>query len=63
VDAVSTTTLMTSFHRAINAALLKSGRVGARAASLRQAALTMLKSSTYSHPFYWAPFIVVGDGS
>jgi CHAT domain-containing protein len=63
VDAVSTTTLMTSFHRAINAALLKSGRVGARAASLRQAALEMLRSRAYSHPFYWAPFVVIGDGS
>ncbi len=29
--------------------------------SLRQAKLKMIESSPYSHPYYWAPFILIGD--
>lgn len=32
-----------------------------RAQSLRQAQLAMLSQRQYAHPFYWAPFSVVGD--
>jgi CHAT domain-containing protein/tetratricopeptide (TPR) repeat protein len=63
VDAASSTALMTTFHQLINAQLTKTGRVGGRSAALRQAALTMLHGGSYSHPFYWAPFVLIGDGS
>ncbi|MBE9011766.1 CHAT domain-containing protein [Pseudanabaenaceae cyanobacterium LEGE 13415] len=32
-----------------------------RAEALRQAQLTLLRSSDYQHPFYWAPFVLVGN--
>jgi CHAT domain-containing protein len=30
-----------------------------QAESLQQAQVTLLQSSAFSHPFYWAPFILV----
>jgi CHAT domain-containing protein len=33
-----------------------------KAEALRQAALKLLRGRQYSHPFYWAAFVVVGDG-
>ena len=38
-----------------------SGDTLSRAQALRQAQLTMLSQPQYAHPFYWAPFSVVGD--
>jgi CHAT domain-containing protein len=32
------------------------------AAALRQAALALLRGREHRHPFYWAGFVVVGDG-
>lgn len=29
--------------------------------ALRQAQINMIKNPKYSHPFYWAPFILIGD--
>jgi CHAT domain-containing protein len=29
---------------------------------LRQATLKLLRSKRYDHPFYWAPFVVIGNG-
>lgn len=51
----STAALMRSFYR--NLATMS------KADALRQSQLELLKSSTetYSHPFFWAPFILVGD--
>jgi CHAT domain-containing protein len=54
VDAESTTALMVEFHRNLLAGKNK-------VAALREAELKLLKSSKYSHPFYWAPFVVMGD--
>jgi CHAT domain-containing protein len=34
----------------------------AKAEALRQAALGLLKSERYRHPFYWAGFVMIGDG-
>ena len=30
--------------------------------ALRQTQLDFLKSSRYAHPYYWAPFILIGRG-
>lgn len=58
VDSASSTTLMIAFHRAWNRPAGMS-----RAAALRDAALSVLGTPGYSHPFYWAGFILAGDGS
>ena len=33
-----------------------------KAQALRQAALMLMAQPKYAHPFYWAAFVVVGDG-
>jgi CHAT domain-containing protein/tetratricopeptide (TPR) repeat protein len=55
VEATSTTALMTEFHRGLAAG------EGAKAALLRRATLAVLKDPQYAHPFYWAPFVLVGN--
>ena len=57
VDSVSTTNLMIDFHRRLTAR-----RPGAKADALRQASLGLLRSERYRHPYYWAGFVMVGDG-
>jgi len=32
-----------------------------KAEALRRTQLEFLRSETYSHPFYWAPFILMGN--
>jgi CHAT domain-containing protein len=54
VNDQSTATLMKKFY-----AQLKSGQF--KGAALRNAELEMMRDSTYAHPFYWAPFILMGD--
>jgi CHAT domain-containing protein/tetratricopeptide (TPR) repeat protein len=56
VESASTTKLMLHFHRN-----LKKSQVST-AKALQDAALMMLRSADYRHPFYWAGFVVVGDG-
>ncbi len=55
VESDSTSKLMVAFHR-----YRKSGLKDPEA--LRRAALDLKRNSTYAHPFYWAPFIVIGAG-
>ena len=52
----STADLMTDFYRR----LLASGDLTASGA-LREAQLSMISGKKYSAPFYWAPFVLVGD--
>lgn len=56
VDSASTSALMLEFHRQL---------LGnhSKAESLRQATLKLMHDKQYNHPFYWAPFVVVGDGN
>jgi CHAT domain-containing protein len=62
VDAASTTELMLEFHRRLNPAAAGRARPsGSKSEALRQAALRLLKSPQYRHPFYWAGFVIVGD--
>ena len=55
VNDESTGKLMGSFYKD-----LKEGKPKAEA--LRQAALALKRDGKHSHPYFWAPFILVGDG-
>jgi CHAT domain-containing protein len=50
----STAQLMKSFYTN-----LKAGK--AKGAALRGASLALMKDGKHAHPFYWAPFVLVGD--
>ena len=50
----STQALMVAFYKNLAAGQSK-------AAALRGAQLTLLHDPRYSHPYYWAPFILLGD--
>ena len=50
----STAKFMVEFYRQLNKRISK-------AEALRQAQITFLKDKTLQHPFYWAPFILVGN--
>ena len=61
VDSASTTSLMIDFHRRLTRTA--SGKSKAtKAEALRQAELGLLRSERYRHPFYWAGFVMIGDG-
>jgi CHAT domain-containing protein len=57
VNDSATSTLMKSYYQNLNRGLTKN-------AALRQAKLTLLRGSNASwrHPYFWAPFILVGPG-
>jgi CHAT domain-containing protein len=52
-SSASTAPLMLAFHRGLTRGLSK-------AEALRQAQLEMLRDPKLKHPFYWAPFVLVG---
>ncbi|HEX5835272.1 MAG TPA: CHAT domain-containing protein [Pyrinomonadaceae bacterium] len=52
----STADLMTDFYQR-----LLSASAGTTSGSLRGAQLAMISGKKYSAPFYWAPFVLVGD--
>lgn len=62
VESLATKELMLDFHRNLRMNPGSRPAQSAKAEALRQAALKLMKSATYSHPFYWASFVVVGDG-
>ncbi len=55
VDDASTAALMTSFYRNL---ILKKQR---KSEALRNAALYLKEDGKHSHPYYWSPFILLGD--
>jgi CHAT domain-containing protein/uncharacterized protein HemY len=61
VEAASTTALMVAFHRRL-LPRLAAGRALGAAEALRQAALSVRRDPARQHPFYWAGFVLVGDG-
>ena len=52
----STADLMTDFYQRV-----LSASAGTTSGSLRGAQLAMISGKKYSAPFYWAPFVLVGD--
>lgn len=71
VESASTTELMLGFHRHLladdthpsaSSAARHQSRGMSKAEALRQASLSLLHSNSYSHPFYWAGFVLIGDG-
>jgi CHAT domain-containing protein/Tfp pilus assembly protein PilF len=58
VESASTRDLMIDFHRQALAEKPKATKTEA----LRQAALKLMKNPATNHPFYWAGFVLVGDG-
>jgi CHAT domain-containing protein len=60
VESASTSDLMVGFHRNWLAAR-HSGDPFAKPVSLQQAARSLIAGGTWSHPFYWAGFIVMGS--
>jgi CHAT domain-containing protein len=57
VDSASTTPLVIAFHTELRT------RGVSRAEALRRASKAMRRISRYSHPYYWAGFVVVGAGA
>ena len=55
VQDQSTAELMSQFYRTLNQPGVS------KAEALRQAQLSLLRSPQYQHPFYWAPFVLVGN--
>ncbi len=55
----STADLMIAFHRNLRKAKLPP----TKSEALRQAALEVMKNDKYRHPFYWASFVLVGNGN
>jgi CHAT domain-containing protein len=54
VDSAATVRLMTGMFSATAAT---------KAGALTQAQVALQQSQQFSHPYYWAPFTIVGDGS
>jgi CHAT domain-containing protein/tetratricopeptide (TPR) repeat protein len=53
----STAELMTDFYRRF----LSSDKPAAASSAMRDAQLAMISGKKYSAPFYWAPFVLVGE--
>lgn len=53
----STADLMTDFYKR----LLSTGQSTTSSGALREAQLAMISGKKYSAPFFWAPFVLVGD--
>jgi CHAT domain-containing protein len=62
VESAGTRDLMVNFHRTL-IAQPEAGKVKTtKTEALRQAALKLMKNPETRHPFYWAGFVLVGDG-
>ena len=62
VESAGTRDLMVNFHRSLLAGGGAAQQRPTKAEALRQAALKVMKNPSTSHPFYWAGFVLVGDG-
>lgn len=62
VESASTRDLMVSFHRNLISPPGAGKALRTKSEALRQAALKLMKDPQTGHPFYWAGFVLVGDG-
>jgi CHAT domain-containing protein/uncharacterized protein HemY len=62
VESSSTTRLMVEFHRTLVTSAAPLRQRPSKAEALRKATLSLLRNDRYAHPFYWAGFVMVGDG-
>jgi CHAT domain-containing protein/Tfp pilus assembly protein PilF len=62
VESASSRDLMVDFHRILTSMPVEAKAKPAKAEALRQAALKMMKNPETDHPFYWAGFVLMGDG-
>ena len=62
IESASTTQLMIEFHRQLHAQNTNGAAFASKALALRAASLKILGNARYRHPFYWAGFVMVGDG-
>jgi CHAT domain-containing protein/tetratricopeptide (TPR) repeat protein len=62
VESAGTRDLMVNFHRALISQPVAGKAKPTKTEALRQAALRLMKHPETSHPFYWAGFVLVGDG-
>jgi CHAT domain-containing protein len=61
VESSSTTDLMLAFHRSLKPAL-DAGQDTGRARSLQKAMLATMRTPERRHPYYWAGFVMIGNG-
>jgi CHAT domain-containing protein/Flp pilus assembly protein TadD len=54
-DDESTTLLVTNFYNELK--LKKNNKLN----SLREAQISLIKTEEFSHPYFWAPFLLIGD--
>ena len=62
VESAGTRDLMVNFHRALISEPGAGSAKLTKSEALRQAALKLMKNPETHHPFYWAGFVMVGDG-
>ncbi len=58
VDDRATQELMVGFYKG-----LAGGEAATIAEALRQSEVALIESGELSHPFFWAPFAIIGDGA
>jgi CHAT domain-containing protein len=61
VESASTTDLMLAFHRNLKPTLEVGKELG-RARSLQKAMLATMRTPERRHPYYWAGFVMIGNG-
>ena len=59
IDSSSTARLMISFHKHLRNPAADDTT---KASALRQGALDVMKQQRYRHPFFWAGFVMIGNG-
>ena len=62
IESASTRDLMVNFHRGFSVPPQAGKTNATKTEALRQAELKLLKNPETSHAFYWAAFVLVGDG-
>jgi CHAT domain-containing protein len=61
VEVNSTNELMVEFHKKLKSIIEGRSPGVSKARALRDAMMKLMRNPSYRHPFYWAPFVVIGD--